>query len=58
MIKATFQKKNVTVEEKLDCIDIDDIRDLKDSLRLLFIYEECENLIVVNDDGELTGNIN
>ena len=56
--KSNLSEKNVTVEEKLDCIDIDDIRDLKDSLRLLFIYEECENLIVVNDDGELTGNIN
>ena len=31
---------------------------LEDSPRLLFINEECGNLIIaVNDGGELTGNI-
>ena len=49
--------KNVIVEEELDCIDIDDIGNLEDSPRLVFINEECGNLIVVNDDGELTRNI-
>ena len=55
--KATLQKKNVIVEEELDCIDIDDIGNLEDSPRLVFINEECGNLIVVNDGGELTENI-
>ena len=48
----------MTVEEELDCIDIDDIGKLEDSPRLGFIDEECENVIVVNDGGELTRNIN
>ena len=46
------------VEEELDCVDIDDIGNLKDSPTLKFINEECGNLIVVNDGGELTTNIN
>ena len=48
----------MTVEEELDCIDIDDIGKLEDSPRLGFIDEECGNVIVVNDGGELTRNIN
>ena len=48
--KATLQE-NVIVVEKLDCIDmdvdIDDIVNLEDSTRLVFIDEECRNLIVV-----------
>ena len=48
----------MTVEEELDCIDIDDIGKLKDSPRLVFIDEDCGNVIVVNDGGELTRNIN
>ena len=51
-------EKNVIVEEGLDRVDIDDVGNLEDSLRLLFIDEECENLIVVNDGWELTRNIN
>ena len=31
-----------------DCFDIDDIENLEDSPRLMFIDEEYENLIVVN----------
>ena len=46
-----------TVEEKLDGID-KDIGNLEDSPRFAFIAEECENLIVVNNVGELIGNIN
>ena len=38
-------------------MDIDDIGNLEDSPRLVFIDEECGNLIVVNDSGELTENI-
>ena len=34
--KATLQKK-MTVEEELDCIDIDNIGNLEDSPRLVFI---------------------
>ena len=30
---------------------------LEDSPRLVFINEECMNLIVVNDGGEVTENI-
>ena len=55
---VTLQKKNVTVEEELDCIDIDYIGNLEDSRRLVFIDEVCGSLIVVNDGGELTENIN
>ena len=38
-------------------MDIDDIVNLEDSPRLVFINEECGNLIVINDGGELTENI-
>ena len=59
MKKTTFQKeRNVIVEEGLDDIDIDDIGNLEDSLGLVFIDEERENLIVANDGGELPRNIN
>ena len=36
------------VYEELDYIDIDDIGNIEDSPRLVFINEECENLIVVH----------
>ena len=48
-------EKNVIVEQVLDGIDIDDIGNLEDSSRPVFINEECENL---NDGGKLTRNIN
>ena len=52
-------KKCFIVEEELDCIDIDDIGNLEDSPRLVvFIDEDCGNLIVVNDIREPTRNIN
>ena len=56
--KATFQENFVIVEEELVGIDTDDIGNLEDSPRFVFIDEGCENLIVVNDAGELTRNIN
>ena len=56
--KATFQENFVIVEEELVGIDTDDIGNLEESPRFVFIDEECENLIVVNDAGELTRNIN
>ena len=34
------------VKEELDRIDIDDIRNLEDLLRMVFIHEECGNLKV------------
>ena len=55
--------KNITVslkmlfEEELDGIHIDDIRNLEDLPRLVFINDEFENLIA-NDSEKLTRNIN
>ena len=49
-------EKVVIVEEGLDGIDIDDIGNSEDPPMLVFIDEESENLIVVNDGGELTIN--
>ena len=46
------------VKEELDGIDIDDIGNLDDLLRIVFIHEESGNLKVFIDDGELTRNIN
>ena len=46
------------VKEELHGIDIDGIGNLKDLLRIVFIHEECGNLKVFVDGGELTGNIN
>ena len=56
--KSNSSEKNVLVEEKLDCIDIDDIRNIEDSPRLVFIDEKCGNILVVNDGVEQTRNIN
>ena len=49
-------KKALIVQEELDGIDIDDIANLEDSPRFVFINEEYENLIV--DGGELNRSIN
>ena len=57
-LKKQLSEKNVIVEEELDYIDIDYIGNLDDSPRLVFINEECGNLIVGNDGGKLTENIN
>ena len=51
-------RKSCCSWEGLDGIDIYNIGNLEYSRRLVFINEECENLIVVNDGGELTKNIN
>ena len=56
--KTTLQENNAVFEEGLDCIDIDDVGNLENSSRFVFINEECGNLIVVNDGEELTRNIN
>ena len=46
------------VTEELDGIDINDIGNLKDLLRIVFIHEECGNLKVFVDGGKFTRNIN
>ena len=46
------------VTEELDGIDIDDIGNLEDLLRIVFVHEEWGNLKVFVDGGELTVNIN
>ena len=51
-IEDNLSEKNVIVEEGLDDIDIDDIGNLEDSPGLVFIDEECENLVIVNDGGD------
>ena len=45
-------------KEELDSIDINDIGNLEHLLRLVFIYEECENLKIFVDGRELTRNNN
>ena len=46
------------VKEELDGTGVDDIGNLEDLLRIVFIYEECGNLKVFVDGGKLTRNIN
>ena len=58
MNSTTLQKKIVKVKEELDVVDIDDIGNLKDLLRTVFIHEECGNLKVFVDGRELARNIN
>ena len=38
--RSNSSEKNVIVEEELNCIDIDDIGNLEDSFRLMFINED------------------
>ena len=42
------------VKEELNGIDIDDIGNLENLQRIVFIHEECENLKVFVDNRELT----
>ena len=61
MIRSSFifkENQIVINEEKLGGTDIDDIGNLVDLPRLIFIIEECGNLKVVVDGGEVTININ
>ena len=58
-----FEKHNpleaiVIVKEELGSIDVDDIGNLEDLLRIVFINEEWGNLKVFVDGGELTRYIN
>ena len=50
--------KNVVVKEELDRIDIDYTGNIENLPRIVFIYEECGNLKVFFDSGELTRIIN
>ena len=43
------------VKEELDGIDIDDIGNLEDLLRIVFIYEECGNLKVFVNEKKKPG---
>ena len=57
MNKHNPSEKIVIVKEELDGIDIDDIGILAHLLRIVFIREECGNLVkVFLDGGELTIN--
>ena len=56
--KHKSSEKIVIVKEEVDGIDTDDIGNLEDLLRMVFIHEEFGNLKVFVDGGELTGNIN
>ena len=47
--------KNVIVEEELDCFGIDNVGNVEDSPRFVFMDEECG---IVNDGKELTRSIN
>ena len=49
--KITFKEKVVIVEEELDGIGIDAIANLVDLPKVMFIDEECGNLIVENLTG-------
>ena len=42
-------KKNLIVKEELDGVDIDDIGNLEDLLRILITHEECGNLKVFRE---------
>ena len=46
------------VKKELDSIDVDDIGNLEDLLRVVLIHEECGNLKVFVDSRELTRIIN
>ena len=46
------------VKEELDGSNIDDIGNLENLLKIVFIHKECGNLKVFVDVRELTGNIN
>ena len=59
MKKTTFLEKNSDSQKRnTHGIDIDDIGNFLDLLRLVFIHEECGNLKVFFDGEELTRNIN
>ena len=48
VITTNLTSPESTPEEELDYIDIDDIGNIEESPRLVFIDEECGNLIIVH----------
>ena len=56
--EGNLSEKVAILEEELDGIDINENGNLEDSPRLVLFDEECGNLIVDNNGGELTRNIN
>ena len=54
----TPSQKVAIAKEELNDTDIDDIRNLEDLLRFVFIDEQFGNLQEVADGGELSRNIN
>ena len=57
-MKSTTLQKSFDGQEEDFIYDIDDIGNLEDLLRIVIIHEECSNLKVFVDSGELTRNIN
>ena len=55
-LKRQLFRKTFVVEEELNRIDKDDIGNLEDLPRFVFIDEECRNLKIVTDGGEFTRN--
>ena len=53
-MKTATPQTFLIVKEELDCIDIDDIGNLEDLLRIVFIHEERVNIKVFVDDGNTT----
>ena len=53
-LKNKTTEKVAVVEEEIDGIDMGDIGNFKDLLRVVFINEECGYLRIVVDDRELT----
>ena len=51
-------EKVFIIAEELNCVDIDDIGNLDHLPWFVFINNECGNLKVVSDGGELSRNIN
>ena len=59
LVEEKNPSKKLIVKEELDNIDdTDDIGNLEGLLRIVIIHEECGNLKVFVDSGELTRNIN
>ena len=56
--KSVAYKKKGVAEEELVCIDMNDIVNLDDLSKLVFMDEECWNLKVINNGGNLTRNMN
>ena len=54
LVKENKPQKFLIIKEQLDGIDIDDIGNLEDLLRIVFIHEERVNIKVFVDNGNTT----